>query len=287
MMEDVAVEGPHGSEQDENYFVSMTDMMVGILFVFIILLMVFALNFRTQTDVSDDRLRKLEAAAQQAEAVGQKLEGLQQQVRTEISNVDASAQVRAQMLEEIRARLAAMGLPVQIDEVNGILRLTEAAIRFDVDSADLTQIADTNVGKVASVLNEILPLYANGGAAPAHVQTVFIEGHTDITGDDARNWELSTARAVNTYRRMTAIAGELRRLRNDDGQELLSVSGYSSTRPIPDQSIKNYAVQRRIDLRFVMEVDDRERLHTLEDLTDEMQGQLVVLRNAVEAARAN
>jgi hypothetical protein len=86
---------------------------------------------------------------------------------------------------------------------------------------------------------------------------------------------------------MTAIAGELRRLRNDDGQELLSVSGYSSTRPIPDESIKNYSIQRRIDLRFVMEVDDRERLHTLEDLTDEMQGQLVVLRNAVEAARAN
>jgi outer membrane protein OmpA-like peptidoglycan-associated protein len=287
MMEDVAVEGPHGSEQDENYFISMTDMMVGILFVFIILLMVFALNFRTQTDVSDERLKKLEAAAQQAETVGQKLEGLQQQVRTEISNVDASAKVRAQMLEEIRARLAAMGLPVQIDEINGILRLTEAAIRFDVDSADLSPIADANVGKVASVLNEILPLYASGGDAPAHVQTVFIEGHTDITGDDARNWQLSTARAVNTYRRMTAIAGELRRLRNDDGQELLSVSGYSSTRPIPDESIKNYAIQRRIDLRFVMEVDDRERLHTLEDLTDEMQGQLVVLRNAVEAARAN
>lgn len=287
MMDDVAVEGPHGSEQDENYFISMTDMMVGILFVFIILLMVFALNFRTQTDVSDERLKKLEAAAQQAEAVGRKLEGLQQQVRTEISNVDASTKVRSQMLQEIRARLAAMGLPVQIDEINGILRLTEAAIRFDVDSADLTPIADANVGKVASVLDEILPLYANGGAAPAHVQTVFIEGHTDITGDDARNWELSTARAVNTYRRMTAIAGELRRLRNDDGQELLSVSGYSSTRPIPDQSIKNYAVQRRIDLRFVMEVDDRGRLHTLEDITDEMQGQLVILRNAVEAARAN
>lgn len=284
MMDDVAVEGPHGSEQDENYFISMTDMMVGILFVFIILLMVFALNFRTQTDVSDERLKKLEAAAQQAETVGQKLEGLQQQVRTEISNVDASAKVRAQMLEEIRARLAAMGLPVQIDEVNGILRLTQAAIRFDPDSSELGLEAQGNVDKVAKVLSAVLPAYAKGGTAVSHIETVFIEGHTDVTGDPDRNWDLSTARAVNTYRRITTTAGPLRQLRNDEGQEVLSVSGYSSTRPIPDQP---YAVQRRIDLRFVMEVDDRERLHTLENLTDEMQGQLVVLRNAVEAARAN
>ena len=36
-------DGSH-TEEDENYFVSMTDMMVGILFIFIIMLMVFALT---------------------------------------------------------------------------------------------------------------------------------------------------------------------------------------------------------------------------------------------------
>jgi hypothetical protein len=39
-------------EESENYFVSMTDMMVGMLFIFIIMLMVFALNYRKGDDDS-------------------------------------------------------------------------------------------------------------------------------------------------------------------------------------------------------------------------------------------
>lgn len=35
---------------EENYFVSMTDMMVGLVFIFIIMLMYFALQFQDITD---------------------------------------------------------------------------------------------------------------------------------------------------------------------------------------------------------------------------------------------
>ena len=37
-------------EEEESYFISMADMMVGLLFVFIILLLYFALQFRQTTD---------------------------------------------------------------------------------------------------------------------------------------------------------------------------------------------------------------------------------------------
>jgi chemotaxis protein MotB len=36
----------HTVEEKESYFVSMTDLMVGLLFIFIIMLMVFALQYR-------------------------------------------------------------------------------------------------------------------------------------------------------------------------------------------------------------------------------------------------
>ena len=45
MLSETEITLEHG-EGGENYFVSMTDMMVGMLFLFIILLMVFALNYR-------------------------------------------------------------------------------------------------------------------------------------------------------------------------------------------------------------------------------------------------
>lgn len=288
MIEDAsAADSPHAAEQDENYFVSMTDMMVGILFIFIILLMVFALNFRTQTDVSDERLRQLEEAARQAEAVAQQLEDLQAQVQNEIASIDASARVRSEMLEEIRRQLEAAGVQVEIDEANGVLRLTEAAIRFGLESSELSSEARENVARVAEVLSRVLPDYTAGGLAPSHVETVFVEGHTDKTGRDERNWQLSTERAVNTYALMTELFPTLRQIRNDEGKEVLSVSGYSSTRPIPGQPVTNYDVQRRIDLRFVMEVDDRRRLVRLRDLTMAMESELEVLRQAVEDARGN
>ena len=57
------------TEESENYFISMTDMMVGMLFIFLIMLMVFALNYR----IGDDDLKARErlsgrAAAAQREA---------------------------------------------------------------------------------------------------------------------------------------------------------------------------------------------------------------------------
>jgi hypothetical protein len=52
----IADESASESEEGENYFVSMTDMMVGVLFIFIIMLMIFALDFRTKTDVQDNAI---------------------------------------------------------------------------------------------------------------------------------------------------------------------------------------------------------------------------------------
>ena len=70
------------------------------------------------------------------------------------------------------------------------------------------------------------------------------------------NWRLSTERANATYRELIADYPDLTEFRNSRGEEIVSVSGYSSTRPI-DRS-KNpiaYAANRRIDLRFVMEAE--------------------------------
>jgi outer membrane protein OmpA-like peptidoglycan-associated protein len=287
MIDEAGAEEESHSEQEENYFVSMTDMMVGILFVFIILLMVFALNFRTQTDVSKEKIQRLQEAAQEAQITANRLQELQTRVSNEINAVEESERARSRMLEEIRKRLADAGLDVQVDETNGVLRLTENAIRFPVDSADLTQPAAANVDKVAAVLSDVLPTYTpaakTGGAT---IETMFIEGHTDVTGSDDRNWQLSTERAVSTFRRLTQAQPSLRALRNAAGDEILSVSGYSSTRGVPNQLATNYEVQRRIDLRFVMDVDNSEHLRQMLQLTGDMQDRLKSLQRTVEKANA-
>ncbi len=273
--------GSH-AEEDENYFVSMTDMMVGILFIFIIMLMVFALNFQKQTDqtetLSQDRIEQLQRANQLAEQIAE----LRAQIESEITEMNKADQARAEMLEAIKGRLDKLGLKVTIDADTGVLRLTEDAVRFASSSAELDGTAASNVEKVAQVLTEVLPRYSAcpSGVTCEHstgyvLETVFIEGHTDSLGSDDTNWRLSTERAVNTYRHIVDNYPQLRALRNSSGSEVLSVSGYAYTRPVVEGvDARTRQMNRRIDLRFVMEADRRQRLDEVLRLLDQMENKV-------------
>lgn len=278
----VADEGASTADEGDNYFVSMTDMMVGVLFVFIIMLMVFALDFRTKTDVQDN-------AIDVAREVARRLEDLQKDVQAEISTMDRSQETRRKLLATLRTELAASGMDVKIDEANGVLRLTEDAVRFEPSQSILRDQARLNVDKIALVLDRVIPAYVacRADTGPSNcrkqqdssIETVFIEGHTDSTGargsDDRSNWQLSAERSVNTYREIVTAAPSLRSLRNTRNEEIISVSGYASTRPIdPNENRDAWAKNRRIDLRFVMEVDSRQRLKQIMNLTDAMKSEI-------------
>lgn len=301
-------ERPAVEEEEENYFVSMTDMMVGILFIFIIMLMVFALQFQKQTDQSEQQAfesqEKIADVLERVRQISEQLNDLRSRINQELTDISQSQEQRSALLSDLERELKASDLDVQIDRENGVLRLTENAIRFATDRSDLSATASENVKKVAAVLARVLPRYtscvANDGimdcqelAPGSAIDTVFIEGHTDQQGSqtaagDSRNWQLSTERAVETYRALTLFEPELRTLRNPESREILSVSGYSSTRPIPGTELVgegetlSLALEknRRIDMRFVMQVDPSDRLRDVLRLTDAMEGQIEQLREA-------
>ena len=271
------------SEEGENYFVSMTDMMVGVLFIFIIMLMTFALDFRRSSDVQENALKI-------AQQVAEKLKVLERDVQQQIAAIQQTAEDRRKLLHDIQTQLAAEGLKVEVDDANGVLRLTEDAVRFQPSHAELVDRYKENVDKIAHVLGRILPRHVAclprpglpqncDGVEGAKVETLFIEGHTDTTGVDADNWQLSTVRAVNTYRQLIATAPLLPSLRNSAGVPIVSVSGYSSTRPVdPRNDSKAWEKNRRIDLRFVMETDNLRGLQQIGDMTREMGGEIERLK---------
>jgi flagellar motor protein MotB len=297
------------AEEGENYFISMTDMMVGMLFIFIIMLMVFALNFR----VSDDDSQKkqdcltdlLTRNARLTAEINDKVNRVQDSVRSQIEALEFAADQRRKLLTDIKAQLANEGLTVDIDERNGVLRLTEQSVRFDPDRADLNEGARENVRRIARVLGRVVPRFAActtpdatlcSRAKGAALETIFIEGHTDITGvpnaseRDRRNWQLSTDRAVATFRTLVAESPELRAFKNRRGEEVLSVSGYSSTRPIVEGDTREaFARNRRIDLRFVMDADTTINLREIILLNDEVKQQIARLaaisQESAEACR--
>lgn len=240
-MDSRGVRRSRSEEEEESYFVSMADMMVGLLFIFIILLLYFALQFRQTTDT-----------------------------------LTSAGQTRREILETLKERLdkrlKPYNLTVRIDAETGVLSLPNS-ILFDTRQFELSPQGRQAVGIVADELSVVLPCYtdqAPGGppcrgkaVAANKIDAIFIEGHTDSdqfssTSVPRNNMDLSALRATNTFRQLTDTHRELELLVNRSGHQpvpILGVAGYGDRRPVPDASgtaeqIK--AQNRRIDLRFLM-----------------------------------
>lgn len=275
-------------EAEENYFVSMTDMMVGMLFLFIILLMVFALNYRVGDDdskrIKDCLISLLQKNASLSSDINSKVNEIQGKVRSQIQALQLAADQRRRLLSDLRHELQIRGVSVDIDERNGVLHLTEQSVRFEPDRYDMSATDLDHVTKIAAALSVVLPKFAACTTDDARrceqfkgaaLDTIFIEGHTDSTGNSDFNWILSAERAISTYRAVLTKYPALTQFRNRRGQEIVSVSGYSSTRPIDSQNNRAaWAANRRIDLRFVMDAETTINLQDLLLLNDDVKAQL-------------
>ena len=233
----------HTVDEEESYFISMTDLMVGLLFIFIIMLMVFALQYR--------------------EAERKNLEAEQIIKKTTERLVDAD-QVRDEILENLRKYLLDHGLVVEVVKDQGVLRLGEE-ILFARGSPEASN--DRAIEILAQALATVLPCYtANAAPSPdkcpprrALIESIFIEGHTDIDPLQPRpgmrdNLDLSAIRATNTFRKLVSKRSDLLEFRNTRGFAILSVSGYGQYRPAieGESTVENKAKNRRIDLRILM-----------------------------------
>lgn len=231
--------------EEENYFISMTDMMVGLVFIFIILMMYYAMQFRQTTD--------------------------------QLTSADRT---RTSILFQLEDYLKQQGVKVEIDTRTGVLRLPDE-ILFDSAKAELKPEGVKALGYLADGLMKILPCYTDGVApkmtCPQRVhkiESVFIEGHTDSdrfkgSGAIRDNWDLSVVRATNTYRELTSIRPDIENLCLQDivgiCNPILSVSGYADKRPV--QTGENEVAKRRnrrIDLRILMEAPRATESQTIE-----------------------
>lgn len=224
----------------ESYFVSMTDMMTGFLFIFIIMLMYFVLQLDDITDKRKDTVEQLTSAKK----------------------------ARTDLLRKIEKILLTQLITVYVDEGSGILRLKEELL-FSKGSADLTPKGEKFIPDIARAMSEVLPCFVEneGGHSPDNcdnlfdgkVKTVLVEGHTDSdpfvanTGQFSDNWELAAFRAIHTYQALTMASPLLGELRSG-GSAVLGVSGYGEARPLNDNlDEEQKKLNRRIDLRFIME----------------------------------
>lgn len=222
------------AEEEESYFVSMADMMVGLLFIFLILLLYFALQFKQTT-----------------------------------ATLTGANEDRTKLLTTLEQSLKAKGLRVTVDYETGVLRLPEDVL-FATGEYRLSPAGLGAITTVSGELARVLPCYSDAGksgltckgtAAKHKLDAIFIEGHTDnvpYSGAPpvSTNLELSALRATETFKALMIAQPGLRDLTSPVGTRnlpIFGVSGYGESRPADlGDSDEARSHNRRIDLRFLM-----------------------------------
>jgi len=227
---------PPDETQGDTFTVSISDLMSGLLAIFILILSYFILNFSQAT--------------------------------AQLTQTDTK---RAELLDSIHDKLEKEGIKVSVDAQHGILRISEGVL-FDVGLADVKPQGRVVVQKLGAVIDNTL----NTEEFQGSVETIFIEGHTDNipinNGIFPSNWELSTKRAINTWLTMSNANPKLASLQNNRNQTIFSVSGYAGTRPIADNSTNaGRRENRRIDIRFAMAYPKDEEMNIVKFVRGKMK----------------
>ena len=215
----------HADEAEHSYLGSAADLMVGLLFVFIIMVAFLALQ---------DKSTKPDGKPPE-------------------SPVDV---VTSRIGMEIKKSLPG----VEVNPSTGVITLPEGAL-FDLGSSILKESAVLELNDAAKRLTAVLKCYVSNQRAMLtcsqnpeghEIDTIFIEGHTDSRpmNRDGGNIKLSLDRAISVNNALMQY-GSLATFRNKLDQPIISYSAYADTRPLV-KSDPSDGKNRRVDLRIVL-----------------------------------
>lgn len=215
----------HSEEPEHSYLASATDLMVGLLFIFIIMVAFLALQNKSA-----------EKPSMQAEAP-----------------IDS-------VTNRIGAELTKSLPGVTVNPSTGVITLPEGAL-FDLGSSVIKESAIQDLNDAAQRLSEILKCYVSNQRALqacAHnpegheIDTIFIEGHTDNRpmNRPGGNIKLSLDRAISVNTALVTNS-TLANFRNRLNQPIISYSAYADTRPLVESDPSDER-NRRVDLRIVL-----------------------------------
>lgn len=231
---------PHIDEENP-YWVSFSDLMSGLLVIFILASVALIIELTQKTGQVDAGIKELKKAEQ----------------------------VRRNIVFDIKEELARRNVFVEIAENDTVIRIPDRTLSFVSGEDELpknSEIQDA-VREIGLVLHQAIMKEGR----LKYLDTVFVEGHTDSDNIYYRgkgNWGLSVDRAIsvwNIWQNDIEIIPKFGVLDNVYGQKLFSVSGYAATRRVNTTEVDDSekSQNRRIDIRFTVKrptIADLERI---------------------------
>jgi len=230
------IHGHKRSVDEENpYWLSFSDIMSGLLIIFILASLYLMLELEEKKDLIDASV---------------------------IEMMEANT-TRSEILHEIKAELMKKDIQVDVVDNDGVVRIPSDQLHFGQGRYEIPESKTLTVNQIGkTIYKEIIQ--------PKRIKlidTIFIEGHTDSipAGKIYRkgNWELSTMRAIEVWEHWQSISqngydSRFDKLLNKKGDPIVSVSGFADTRRVVEKEMtkNDFSKNRRIDIRFTMKQPD-------------------------------
>ena len=222
------------SESENPYWVSFSDIMAGLLVIFILAL----LTLMVQQKLSEIKLKKLQddaiVAAKEAEEAKEKAEEAKQEAEKakEDSTEAAKAlekekdqnkkvkekilagvvklseieKIRIQILNEIAKVLQSKGVKVEISDNSTVLRIPEDTLAFDTGKWKIPRRSEDGISEIGDIIYRAI----TKDNRLDYLDTIFVEGHTDSLPlqREMGNWGLSTYRAISVWQHWENASGQ-------------------------------------------------------------------------------
>ncbi len=215
---------------------SIADLMTGMMFLFIIALVAYMLNFNDKHSQENQ---------------------LSSQMRD-------TNYLTADFVRKLSKFLKSAGVAHTVSEKKGVIAFTEESVAFLSGGASIKTEQANNLASIKVILESLVPCYLDGGVQrffnicqpymKGQLDSIVIEGHTDnvpIRSKKIDNLDLSFSRAKAFYEQVTSE--KIRNLKNSSGNKIFMVLGAGSNQPINDYSVPTSdSENRRIELRFIM-----------------------------------
>ena len=235
-------------DESESYFVTMSDIFSGILFIFLIIIVFFILQQVQKPSVENEKYR------------------------------DYAELHKARLLEKLKDELIRDGVRVQINIEQDILTLPEGVL-FDTGESALDSKSKKVIEALSRAFSKVLkcsvfseqkrPMLEyidcrRDNPDKVFLESIFIEGHTDnqpikgeLKGSPGinSNLRLSARRATETFSYLLLTNQLLSGFYSPVDKRIFAVSAYGETRPLNDnETEKGRSGNRRIDVRLIMYV---------------------------------
>jgi outer membrane protein OmpA-like peptidoglycan-associated protein len=220
------------THEKPQYWTSYSDMMAGLLMVFMLFLTLILLDYRTMLEEKQSEINRL---------LG----------------------VRAQIVQALDREFSDSELDIEIDPQTGAIRF-KGGVFFDLDS---TEISDTG----RRYLEEFIPKYMAIILSPSfrpYVAQIIVEGHTDQSGTYLYNLDLSQRRAFAVVREILGPDfpefPEKQLLQN-----AITANGRSYSQPLRENGRIDWDRSRRVEFQFRLK--DDELIQQVKDLLGKEQ----------------